>query len=111
MYTKLLVLISTLLAIHSAAQAAPGNANQPLQFYLQSVVINGTLDSGCNKDGLFVSAYHTGAGLNDAVLISNFSIASKAYVNDTDLVFSLEASLPYYGILVGDANYAGEHSK
>ena len=64
--------------------------------------------NGAHND-LFVYAYHTGAGLNDAVLTANIDDASSAYVNSTSstLFFPLESSLTFGAQLDGDTSYDG----
>ncbi|KAG7008898.1 hypothetical protein G7Y79_00004g014820 [Physcia stellaris] len=59
-----------------------------------------------NKDGLYVWAYHTGAGLNDAVLGSK-DYARPAYLNNSVQVFDLGTEFPWSFTLASDTNYAG----
>lgn len=95
------------LALTTAVIAAPLDARQtPQEYYLQTSVIFGANDTGTNKTGLYVYAYHTGAGFNDAVLSPNISIASKGYLNDTNWQFDLGTpTLPWYFAL-SDIDYA-----
>lgn len=60
-----------------------------------------------NHNNLYVYAYHTGAGLNDAVLTSDVGTASPAILNDTTVQFELGTSFPWGFILGSDTNYAG----
>lgn len=67
--------------------------------------------SASNNDAhnnLYIYAYHTGAGLNDAVLSSNADDASKAFVNGTHLQFDLGTPFPWGVNMVGATNYGGK---
>lgn len=101
----MLALISTILASPTQRRRAASNK----EFYLQTSVINATDDYGTYKDGLYVSGYHTGAGLSDAALISDPSIASKGFINGTYLQFDYNSSILWYMDL-GYEPYAGEYS-
>ena len=61
-----------------------------------------------NHNNLFVYAYHTGAGLNDAVLDKDDSYASKIYLNGTTALADLGTEYPWGLIATGDTNYACE---
>lgn len=61
-----------------------------------------------NHDNLFVFAYHTGAGFNDAVLDKDVSIASKIYLNGTTALADLGTEYPWGLIAISDTNYACE---
>jgi len=95
-----------LLSLLASTSASPIEDRAPTKYYLQTKVVNGTKDSGSKKGGLYVYAYHTGAGTNDAVLSSNKSIAEAGYLNGTAFSFNLGA-LVYNVTLEGDTNYAG----
>ena len=79
------------------------------EYYLKTCVINATDDYGTNKEGLYLSGYHTSAGLSDVALISDLSIASKGFLNDTYQQFDYNSSIPWYMDL-GYEPYAGESS-
>ncbi|MCJ1260598.1 hypothetical protein MMC22_000460 [Lobaria immixta] len=48
-----------------------------------------------SKEGLYLTAYHIGAGENDAVLAGKGS-AIKGFLNDTTLQFDLGTEFPWY---------------
>ena len=84
------VLTTALLSISSLVTASPLDKRQaqtvtpPKLYYLRTKVVNGAhKDSGSNKTNLYVYSYHTGAGLGDAALSSNKSIAWQGYQNGT----------------------------
>jgi hypothetical protein len=67
-----------------------------------------TTDPSSDKNGLYVSSYHTGAGLSDAVLTSNKTHASRCFLNDTYMLFDFGPDVPW-GMNMGEAtNYAGK---
>jgi hypothetical protein len=101
----MLALISTILASPTQRRRAASNT----EFYLQTCVINATDDYGTDKDGLYVSGYHTGAGLSDVALTPDPSIASKGFLNGTYLQFDYNSSILWYMDL-GYEPYAGECS-
>lgn len=59
-------------------------------------------------NNLYVYGYHTGAGLNDAVLSANAGDASKAFLNNTNVQFDLDTPFPWGFNMVGASNYGGE---
>jgi hypothetical protein len=81
------VLTTAFLSVLSLASASPIDARQatttpPSLYYLRTKVVNGNhKDTGSNKTGLYLYSYHTGAGLGDAALSSNKSIAFQGYLN------------------------------
>src|ERR1700744_1452115 len=89
------VLSTTLLSILSLATASPldtrktGTVTPPASYYLRTKVVNGAhKDTGSNKTNLYVYSYHTGAGLGDAALSSNKSIAWQGHLNGTQQVLT-----------------------
>jgi hypothetical protein len=78
MYLYLSLLLLHLLSTHfcstSAAATVTVTASAPCftptgpEYYLKTQVING---GNSSKSGLYLEAYHTGAGENDAVLVPN----------------------------------------
>ncbi|KAK4691532.1 hypothetical protein P7C71_g5489, partial [Lecanoromycetidae sp. Uapishka_2] len=74
----------------------------PHEYYLKTKVIGADCP---DKDGLYVSGYHTGAGTNDIVLTS-IEIASVGFLNGTYQQFDYNTSFPW-GLEMGDDdNYA-----
>lgn len=59
-----------------------------------------------HHNNLFVYAYHTGAGLNDAVLDKDASIASPIYLNGTKAQANLQTEFPWGLVAVPNTNYA-----
>ncbi|RJE25654.1 hypothetical protein PHISCL_01981, partial [Aspergillus sclerotialis] len=57
-------------------------------------------------NNLYVSAYHTGAGLNDAVLTKDAGTARPAVLNGTNVEFQLGGELTWGMMMPGDTNYA-----
>lgn len=107
-------IISSLVFMASAVLANPMPLNPALHrrqatnattnpFFLK------TSGSSNNKhNGLYVTAYHTGAGFNDAVLESENTNAGQAILNGTNVQFDLGTSYPWGFEMGGDTNYAGE---
>lgn len=82
--------------VSSETQAASQN-----EFHLKTV----GSDKPAHND-LYVVAYHTGAGFNDAVLFKDAKAASSAYLNGTRALFDLGTSFPWGMLVGGDTNYA-----
>jgi hypothetical protein len=59
-----------------------------------------------HHNNLFVFAYHTGAGFNDAVLSTDGTDASSFYLNGTLALANLGTDYPWGMIATGDTNYA-----
>lgn len=57
-------------------------------------------------NNLYVYAYHTGAGFNDAVLDSDSTNAAPFYLNGTTALADLKTEYPWGMIATGDTNYA-----
>jgi hypothetical protein len=88
--TILTASLLSLLSLLSLATASPLDTRQtqtvtpPALYYLRTKVVNGAhKDTGSNKTNLYIYSYHTGAGLGDAALSSNKSIAWQGYLNGT----------------------------
>ncbi|KAL5340885.1 hypothetical protein BJX70DRAFT_396268 [Aspergillus crustosus] len=62
-------------------------------------------DNAAHND-LYVYGYHTGAGLNDAVLTPDVETASKGYLNGTRVEFDYNTKFPWGLSPVGATNYA-----
>lgn len=71
------------------------------EFHLKTMGAKNT-----NHNNLFIYAYHTGAGLNDAVLDKNGANASPFYFNGTQALADLGTDFPWGLIATGDTNYA-----
>ncbi len=91
---RLFTVLASLLALGGLAVAAPAAGDRantvppPALFNLQTKVMPGLDDCGCNKNNLWVYSYHTGAGLGDACLSSNKTRAMEAYLNGTRQLFT-----------------------
>ena len=82
-----------------------GTITPPSRYYLRTQVKGPETD----KNGLYVSSYHTGAGENDATLES-IDVASVGYLNGSNQQFDLGTAFPWgVGIEVTD-EYAGIYS-
>lgn len=92
--------LATLALMATAALATPV-AKSPKEFHLKTAGAN-----NAKFNDLFVYAYHTGAGLNDAVLSKDNTIASAFYFNGTMALADLKTEFPWGMIAPGDANYA-----
>jgi len=85
---------ATLLALFTLASASPiletrQTVDPPARYYLRTHVVNGKhADVGTNKTNLWLYSYHTGAGLGDAALSSNKSVAWEGYLNGTQQLFT-----------------------
>lgn len=101
--------LATLLSLGVASPIASLDTRAvPANYTLRTKVVNGTGDLGSKKGGLYVTAWHTGAGFNDAVLLNDSSTAAKGYLNDTYQQFNLGSEFPWYFAMGSDTNYAGE---
>lgn len=59
-------------------------------------------------DGDYVGGYHTGAGLGDAVLVSDVGSASKGYLEDTRVQFEYDTPFPWGLRLAISPRYSGK---
>lgn len=76
--------IPTITALSLATSALAAGINNTQEFYLRTELK--TNETGKDAyDGLYIEAYHTGAGLNDAVLVANESYAIKGFANATNI--------------------------
>ncbi|OOQ82308.1 hypothetical protein PEBR_39614 [Penicillium brasilianum] len=92
--------LATLAVLATTAVANPV-ARDTKEFHLKTF---GAQNSHHNN--LYVYAYHTGAGFNDAVLDKNGTIASSFYLNGTNALADLGTDFPWGVIATGDTNYA-----
>ncbi|KAI9718883.1 MAG: hypothetical protein M1812_003767 [Candelaria pacifica] len=76
--------------------------NTTQEYLLRTQVIYG---GPYRFNGLYLSAYHTGAGLNDATLVRDNGI--HGFINDTHQEFDLGSQFPWGLTLATDTNYAG----
>lgn len=91
------------LAILVATAVANPIARAPKEFHLK------TSDASHSEhNDLYVYAYHTGAGFNDAVLSKNASIASSFHLNGTNALADLKTEFPWGVYVPGNTNYAGK---
>ncbi|KAJ5463172.1 hypothetical protein N7475_008116 [Penicillium sp. IBT 31633x] len=90
-----------LLATSVFAVPVANAAKEPQYFRLRSF---GATNSEHNN--LYVYAYHTGAGLNDAVLTKDASKASRAYLNGTQTLFDFKTEFSWGMVATGNTNYA-----
>ncbi|KAJ5145939.1 uncharacterized protein N7515_000503 [Penicillium bovifimosum] len=94
--------IASLLLLATTTIAVPvANAEESKHFHLKT---SGATNSDHNN--LYVYAYHTGAGLNDAVLTEDVNTASPAYLNGTKTLFDLKTEFPWGMNAPGVTNYA-----
>lgn len=59
------------------------------------------------SQGEYVAGYHIGAGLDDAVLVSDKSVAAKGYLNDTNQQFDLGTTFPWGMVMTSNPAYSG----
>ncbi|GMG11883.1 unnamed protein product [Aspergillus oryzae] len=83
---------SSLALLVSAVAANPilRTRDTPKNFHLKTT----GADNSAHND-LYVYGYHTGAGFNDAVLTSDVGTASPAFLNGTNVQFSLDTPFPW----------------
>ncbi|KAL4943137.1 hypothetical protein BDV06DRAFT_190732 [Aspergillus oleicola] len=93
---KFLSILSLLVGAGAAVAAKPfhvgrqAGSSTPERFHLKT---SGSENSAHND--LYVYGYHTGAGLNDAVLTSDIDTASTAYFNGTRVLFDFGSDFPW----------------
>lgn len=79
-----------------ASTVTPTKPSPLSSFYLK------TCSNDTSKNNLYVAAYHTGAGQNDAVLVEKGG-AIAGTLNDTSLIFyGLGAGVPWGLVLVNE---------
>lgn len=100
-------LASALLATTAAATPLITRANDSAAITTKKFHLK-TSSNSDSHNNLYVYAYHTGAGLNDAVLSANADDASKAFVNGTNVQFDLGTPFPWGVNMVGATNYGGK---
>ncbi|MDI1489153.1 MAG: hypothetical protein OHK93_008431 [Ramalina farinacea] len=73
------------------ATTPPSTVTPPDRYYLKTKVIDG---GDKTKDGFYVTSYHTGAGLDDAVLEVTTEHAAKGFLNATYQQFDFNTRDP-----------------
>lgn len=91
------------LAVLVATAVATPIARAPKGFHLKT----SNADHPEHND-LYVYAYHTGAGFNDAVLSKNASIASSFHLEGTNAIADLKTDFSWGVYVPGNTNYAGK---
>ena len=87
----LLFMLANLIITVSATPAASDRVTTvppPPRYYLQTKVDGKHEDCGSDKNNLWLTSYHIGAGLSDATLVSNKSHAREGYLNNTQQLFA-----------------------
>lgn len=94
-------LANPLASPNASAEAATTETTARKEFHLKTV---GATNPDHNN--LFLYGYHTGAGLNDAVLDKDAANASPFYLNGTRALADYKTGFPWGMVANGDANYA-----
>ncbi|KAJ5461262.1 uncharacterized protein N7458_002814 [Penicillium daleae] len=89
------------LAVLTTAVMANPVTRDTNQFHLKTAGATNAL-----HNDLYVYAYHTGAGLNDAVLDKDDTNAAPFYLNGTSALATLGTEFPWGMSANGDTNYA-----
>lgn len=76
-----IVPLSLLIALFTTADAKVKNSTQ--EFHLKTV-LKPNQPGKAHFGNLWLEAYHTGAGLNDAVMVPKQSAAIKGFLNGTN---------------------------
>jgi len=95
--------LSAIALLAATALANPVARATKKEFHLKT-----TGAAQADHNDLYVVSYHTGAGLNDAVLENTASDATPFYLNGTTAVADLGTSYPWGLEIGGDTNYACE---
>ncbi|CAD6563581.1 MAG: hypothetical protein ASARMPRED_000070 [Alectoria sarmentosa] len=77
-----------------------GTITPPSRYYLQTRVKD---HGSSDKNGLYVSTYHTGAGFNDATL-GSIEIAAAGFLNETYQQFDLGDPFPWGMNIAGNVD-------
>ncbi|KAJ6118845.1 hypothetical protein N7471_013465 [Penicillium samsonianum] len=93
--------LTTLFMLTASTVAATLTSSSPKHFRLKS---SGATNQEHNN--LYVFAYHTGAGLNDAVLTKYVNNASSVCLNGTKALFDFDTKSPRGVVATGDTKYA-----
>lgn len=95
--------LSAIALLAATAVANPVARSTKKEFHLKT-----TGAAKADHNDLFVVTYHTGAGLNDAVLEDKASSATPFYLNGTTALADLGTDYPWGFEIGGDTNYACE---
>ena len=99
---KFLSVVSLCIASVAVTASPVARRDAGAQFHLKT-----TDSSIAAHNNLYVFGFHTGAGLNDAVLTTEASDASPAVLNDTTVSFQLGTEFPWGLVPSGESNYGG----
>ena len=104
-------LLTSLALLASAVSASPliPRANSTAKATSQNFHLKTTNAAQDAHNNLYVYAYHTGAGLNDAVLSPDAGQASRAFLNNTRVQFDLDTPFPWGVQMVGATDYGCKH--
>lgn len=89
----------------TVATLAASSLAAPSEFYLKTTASNIS-----SHNNLYVEAYHTGAGMADAVLTTSTADAGHFYLNETYLQMDIDEEYTYGWDIGADTNYAGTSS-
>lgn len=81
-----------------------GTIAPPSRYYLQTRVKG---HGNADKNGLYVSGYHTGAGEND-VTLESIDVASVGFLNGTNQQFDYDDNFPWGMVMDVYDDYAGK---
>lgn len=96
--------LTSLFILAASAIITPvAGTSSPEHFRLKS-----TGATNQEHNNLYVYAYHTGAGLNDAVLTKDVNTASSVYLNGTNAFFDFHTELLWGVVATGDNKYTCE---
>lgn len=95
--------LSAIALLAATAVANPVARSTKKEFHLKT-----TGATKADHNDLFVVTYHTGAGLNDAVLENKASSATPFSLNGTTATADLGTDYPWGIEIGGDTNYACE---
>lgn len=97
--------LTCLFLLAASAIAAPTAISFPKHFHLKS---KGATNQEHNN--LYVYAYHTGPGLNDAALTKDLNTASSVSLTGTKALFNFNTEFPWGVVATGDTKYTCESS-
>ncbi|GAB7337885.1 hypothetical protein MBLNU457_4276t1 [Dothideomycetes sp. NU457] len=92
---RFLELSLPVLSLAAAAMAAPTALNTTREFKLISIVKPGQ-DDKCAFDGLYLTSYHTGAGISDATFTPHLNVSASAFLNETSSLGPAQAATATY---------------
>ncbi|KAJ6037940.1 uncharacterized protein N7446_012214 [Penicillium canescens] len=92
--------LTCLSLLAASAIAAPIASSFPKHFHLKS---RGATNQEHNN--LYVYAYHTGPGLNDAALTKDVNTASSVFLTGTKALFNFNTEFSWGVVATGDTKY------